>query len=324
MERITGWLTDQQVDRARRGRGARAATGAREVCASKPKARRKRPPRRAEFLFYISYARNDLDEHLERFFNDLAHRVRDADRGASLGSRRLRRSRPGHGRLHQELATVLAETLQRSRVLVPIYSPSLFKSDRPAGNFTTFSIAPRRMVSPPSILPVLWVASTEPVAPAAASVQYLTETTPEAYVRLGLRTLMRLRRYEEEYRRFVSDFAGQIVARGQNARLAHPVDSSLEDLPSAFAPAGGSAGPATEHLVPPHTPVPESLREFASSIPQMDRQAVADICELESFRTFASERILTPCRGRPAAAKSLRPAVLRPDGTRVERVDRRR
>jgi esterase/lipase superfamily enzyme/MinD-like ATPase involved in chromosome partitioning or flagellar assembly len=232
MERITAWLTDAQVthlvpaDEAERQRGL--AKYARQSRKARAKGASSREP---EFLFYISYARSDLDESLERFFTDLAGRVRvlgDMAPTAIPGFVDLDIA-PGTD-WHQELE----RALHVSRVLVPIYSPAYFASESAGREFQAFLMRAVDASRQTDILPVIWVQPTQ-LPPNAQHIAYNAVSLPEVYKNLGLRSLMRLRRYEGAYAEFLNGYARRLVEIASQVRPVSGAPTPLAQIPSAFA-----------------------------------------------------------------------------------------
>jgi MinD-like ATPase involved in chromosome partitioning or flagellar assembly len=270
MERITGWVTGGKVtqlapmDEALRKRHLAKFT--RQSAEERAKATRVE----RDYLFYVSYAMPDRDDFMEQFIEDLRREVRlltgarspvdfvdllDMARGVDWNAQ-------------------LMEALSRSRVLVPLYSPALFESASAGKEFQYF--LQRHF----PILPILWVEFVKQPPAAAAEIAWTNPDYPDIYQKLGLRALMRLSRYEDEYRKFMRQFALHLVDLARLAPALTPDSLSLSDLPNAFA--SGSTAPGTV-AVPEPAPAPTDARieEFAASIPRLDRQDIIDRTESE-------------------------------------------
>jgi cellulose biosynthesis protein BcsQ len=231
MERITAWITDNEVSRlapmdeterhrvvgeyARQGRKGKSAKSSQ----SSP---------RQEYLYYVSYAADDLDESLEQFVDDLAHQV-----AVMTGTP------PGSVVGYVDFAALagaghdLGDALERSHVLVPLFSPAFFSTEKTGKEFHYFAA----MLSDPArnrILPVMWERPTAPLPPAAAEIQWMDAELPDAYAKLGLRALTRLRRYASQYAQFIARFARLVVDAAERTSAAR-VPFSFPDVPNAFA-----------------------------------------------------------------------------------------
>jgi hypothetical protein len=283
MERITGWLTgrattlvppdDLERQRvltkyARESRTARGKAGARGG---------------AEFLFYISYARADLDESLERFFTDLTREVRAVTGGATRGFVDLDIA------AGTDWQQQLEQAIQVSRVLVPIYSPAYFGSESAGREFQAF-LSRRTATSSAAILPVVWV--QPPHLPVAAQpIQYTSKELPDVYTNLGLRSLMRLRRYEDAYAEFLKQYAALLIAMARQASLPAGEQPSLSQLPSAFvlttspgdSPARSPIPAATADTATAAYPytvaTPEGIQALLRAAPTLDRETLEVVIE---------------------------------------------
>ena len=275
MERITGWLTDQQVTQlvsvSEPERQRVLAKYARQSRKTKVHA----PAAGQEYLFYLSYARTDLDESLERFFDDLRHTVqkltgRPASEAVGFVDLDLA---PG-----VEWEKALSDALQRSRVLVPIYSPAYFESQYTGREFQHFLLRAHDD-APNGILPVWWSTPGGTVPEAAARI-YHGWPNFSTYDRFGLRQLLRVQRYAEEYRGFVEALAKRLVELVERAAPVAPAvaDFNAFALPNAFAPTVESAPPPP---VPAEAEMPADVQKFVKALATLDRQEVLDGCEAQ-------------------------------------------
>ena len=276
MERITAWLTDTQVTHLVPADEVERQRGLAKYARQSRKARTKGAASGgSEFLFYISYARADLDESLERFFADLAREVRALTGAAPSVA-------PGFVDLDIAAGTdwqqQLEQALHVSRVLVPIYSPAYFVSENAGREFQAFLGRVVDASEQTGILPVIWVQPAQ-LAPVAQRIVYSAPTLPEVYTNLGLRSLMRLRRYEDAYAEFLNEYARRLVEIAQQVRLPSGSPTPLAQIPSAFvSTTAASAPPVAEHTMRPDT---FELMEFVKSIPMLNREAIEDVCERE-------------------------------------------
>src|SRR5262249_40799344 len=112
----------------------------------------------------------------------------------------------------------LEQALHVSRVLVSIYSPAYFTSENTGREFQAFLERAHAQPQQIAILPVVWVQPAQ-LPRAAQHIVYSTPTLPEVYANLGLRSLMRLRRYEDAYAEFLREYARRLVEMGQQTQL---------------------------------------------------------------------------------------------------------
>ncbi|MDG4831527.1 TIR-like protein FxsC [Solwaraspora sp. WMMD1047] len=188
--------------------------------------------------FFLSYARGDEDELVQRFFEDLSTEVRllaglprheivgFLDRTIQVGERWPRQ---------------LSEALATCRSFLALMTPRYFQSRACGREWHAFADRTARYESVAGVdssllKPLMWV----PTPPskmhrAAENIQYYSDALGETYQRLGIRQLMRLHRHRDDYRSFTFELATQIVASVESHRLA---EGNLVDnfgaLPSAF------------------------------------------------------------------------------------------
>ena len=263
MERLTSRLTDGKVAQL----GPLDETERQRVMARYARQSVRKTAKAAhaaeEYLYYISYARSDLDETLERFVEELGKEV------ALLSGRKSAGFVDFHMFEGTEWEQSIGDALQRSRLLVPLISPALFASKRAGKEFQYFT-------DHGQILPVVWEPPTDEVPKAAAAIAWTGSEDFGAYAKLGLHALMRLRRYEPQYHEFLKSFARKIVeASGQATATDRPPWS--EEIPNAFAAAPEPVA-ATEEA-PPVTAEAGPFSAFAAAIPRLDRQEILDKSE---------------------------------------------
>lgn len=273
MERITGRLTGKTTQLVPAEETDRQRVLAKYTRQSRSKTARSAQAQSArEYVFYVSYARMDLDELLERFLDDLNKEVRT-----------LTGTREAVGFVDLDLtaadhwAAGLADALQRSKVLVPVFSPSYFNSSFTPKEFAYFRQR-NGASSESSIAPVQWVQS--PLPAAVAEIQVNSAEFPETYRQVGLRMLMRLRRYADDYQLFLAAFAGRVVAMAQSSPpLSDSPAPSFDDLPFSFMEP--SDANETQPVLDSLPASEERLRQFTQAIPRFDRQEIIDFCDTE-------------------------------------------
>ncbi|MFY1691320.1 TIR-like protein FxsC [Plantactinospora sp. WMMB782] len=199
-------------------------------------------------VFFLSYARSDDDPYVERFFLDLSDELRlllGLPRDETVGfvdTRGIQLGAPWS----PQLTGALAE----AQTFVALLSPRYLRSEVCGREWQIFT---DRMVEhqrhhgapPGALFPILWL-PPRVVPPAVAQYQYFEARLPEAYVRDGLRQLMRLSRNQDGYREFLYFLAKRIaeVSTGKPLpRGPHRVD--FHQVPSAFhdGPPGGDVEP---------------------------------------------------------------------------------
>lgn len=200
------------------------------------------------FLFFTSYARANRgsagdEQYLQTFVSDLENEIRQlapppTDEIAFFDSESIEGG--------DTWPEALAHALRTSRTCVCLYSPSYFNSKWCGKEFKVFCdrrdawmAKPANKGKRPQVLfPVIWIRPRE-IPESIQNVQYMNDDYPKAYREGGLRQLMRLTRYRDDYNEFLAVLAQKIV----DASLASPLDDyaglpELSDIPNAFEPAG--------------------------------------------------------------------------------------
>lgn len=272
MERITAWLTGDRVkqlvavdESTRQSILAKYARQSRKALA---KAAPVSP--RAEYVFYVSYSRKDLDEHLERFVDDLTERVRTL-KGLPHSASVAFVDYLAAAHAGEEWSATASDALQRSRVLVPIVSPALLDSEQAGRELQSFLAR-----EPRAIYPVVWVKQPMPESSPLAQLQMTSEAFPEPYKNLGLGSVMRLRRYSATYQDVLETIAKQVVEMADHASLPDASPDALESMPNAFASQTSNPG----------------FRKIAEAIATMDRENVVDALETYIIPTLRTGSIL--------------------------------
>jgi len=188
--------------------------------------------------FFLSYAREDEDEWVRRFYHDLSNEVR-AYAGLSPGTevgfldtQSLDLGARWSDRLARELA--------RCCTFVALISPRYVKSPWCGREWAVFADRLAQHTSsdgPPSaLLPVNWLST--PTLPAVVGDHQLTDSSlPPQYLEKGLRRLSRLNNYEDPYLDVVEVLAKKIVRNAhadEVPRLVTP--PAFTQVPSVFHP----------------------------------------------------------------------------------------
>lgn len=182
---------------------------------------------------FISYARKDFDPYLDQFQADLVQALHQSlpdpvrvfmDRELSAGT---------------SWSRVVEEALRSSRAMIAIVSPQYLATESTGREWEFF----RRLGDAESpaflpVLPVLWAPSDEVLPrlpPALANVQLVDGRFPEVYREQGLRFLMKLRKYKDEYFACIRIFARHLQELVERRSSLDPATvPPLDHLPSAF------------------------------------------------------------------------------------------
>ncbi len=210
-----------------------------------------------DYLFFLSYARSDLNANVKRFFHDLSEEVAQLFEGerSDANSPVAFFDREG-----VELGDIwddeLREAVHFSRVLVPLYTARYFERPYCGKEFAAFhtpdlAYSPASTRQPRKVLPVLWTPVGYP-AP-VKHIQADDGSFPADYEQSGLHQLMRLDS-QNAYWLFLRSFARRITeiasatpsASGQNL-------SNLREL-SLIPP-----------MFPQNRPVPKAAVPVASA-----------------------------------------------------------
>jgi len=207
--------------------------------------------------FFLSYARDDDSASIQQFYQDLCAEVREhagLDRGTEVGFLDVHSMDigvPWSARLVRELA--------RCGTFLALISRRYLSSEMCGREWTVFarrlssSVAPGEE-TPPALLPLQWI--PQQVLPqVVGEFQYQNDLLPPAYEARGLRQMIRLDRYRNDYLEFVDMLAQQIVRLAEEDAVAPstlPLD--IAEVRSAFhqpilvreaaAPTGPTAKPA--------------------------------------------------------------------------------
>ncbi|MDQ1288589.1 MAG: hypothetical protein QG622_2154 [Actinomycetota bacterium] len=193
--------------------------------------------------FFLSYARGDDDEYVQRFFVDLCREIR-VTKGLRQGER-VGFMDSAVTRFGAEVPRELTQALLESAAFLPLFAPGYFLSRSCGRERATFEYRLKHYHGSPDnagdIIPVLWMNFPRPPG-SAEYPSYPPGMFGNAYAEHGLRQLIRLRRYEDDYRETVSAFATEIVKVADRRTAASQViDMDPSALTSAFHQAEGRA-----------------------------------------------------------------------------------
>lgn len=235
IERITSYLTDQTVTQLQ----PVADYERRRVLSQYARQRKMPTPASispvAEFLFYLSYAKDDLDEYLAKFYVDLSAEIRSRLELSAEPIGFFDSVTAVSGEQWPELADY---AIQRSRVLVPLYSSSYFHSENCGKEFQYFleRISGRLDVKVSAqILPVIWDPPKPPVWKTALDFATGDTSIPKIYNTEGLHGMIKSEKRESDYRKFIARFAELLINAAKAQTLPERSNFySLKNLPSAF------------------------------------------------------------------------------------------
>jgi hypothetical protein len=195
------------------------------------------PTHRDFFLSYSSFDKKEKsdekekDDDIYRFFKDLVQELRFLGRveGGFFADRRIETG--------ADWTADLLHYLKSCHVIVPLYSPNYFKSPHCGREWKVFYDrfqenktpgAPRDVLKPEIILPVLWTAELLDVPPEVTQFQKANIADyPEVYQRYGLSYMMRSSgaSAKAKYKEFLRQFALRLrdMLNAQGAPKVRPI-----------------------------------------------------------------------------------------------------
>jgi FxsC-like protein len=202
------------------------------------------------YLFFLSYAREDnkLDGLVRKFYEDLCKDIagKIAASPDDVGFFDGEEIEPG-AIWDQKLAAAL----QQSSVFIAIYSPYYFQKKFCGKEWAVFSSRvnsyakslPQGADFPGLMFPVLWQKEDYvlPRIPAAlGKVQYKYDAYGKAYAEQGLRTMLRNKKFKQQYDDFISVLADDLIEAAQAHKLPAlpnlpPLDQVAESFPAQAA-----------------------------------------------------------------------------------------
>jgi len=191
-------------------------------------------------FFFLSYAHHDHDPFLKKFIKELTTEV------AVLSGER--EEQVGFVDDHDigvgaQWSPALAAALNDSHVLLALYSPAYFQRPICGQEWMAFRMRQEFHMQvlnqahpPPVIIPLLWVAPDRirNLPYVAREIQYTHAALGAEYSRVGLRQLIKVGAYSDDYERFKSSLAGMIVDTAEVNLARLPEDPLLNSLHNAF------------------------------------------------------------------------------------------
>ncbi|MCP4545491.1 MAG: TIR domain-containing protein [bacterium] len=166
-------------------------------------------------LFFLSYARFDVDEYLDRFYDDLVREVRGLSKDfvdtQMIGFRDSADIFPG-----DNWRQSLIDALRTARVFIYLISPVYFSRKWCGKEWAAFEMRLHEYIKgknpqrPPLMCPVLWRPTPE-LPRCATEIQFTHRELGEIYSSEGLRYLVKLNRYKDDYEIFLTQFSKRIV-----------------------------------------------------------------------------------------------------------------
>ncbi|BCB87974.1 TIR-like protein FxsC [Phytohabitans suffuscus] len=246
--------------------------------------------------FFLSYARGDDDDSVQKFFYDLSAEVRAH---AGLAADEEVGFFDAHSlEVGAKWSPRLVEALSHCRSFLALVSPRYLVSEPCGREWTIFAGRLRSYerevgVMPSALLPLLWLPPPH-LPDVVADLQYDNDVLPEAYGRTGLRQLMRLQRHQDTYYELIVELARQIVRTADAHRLPPgPVGLDFNHVPNAFSPAAFS--PAVPNRVDAARQAPPPAREaatttqfvhFVVAAPARDELASGDLAAIDRDTSY--------------------------------------
>ena len=204
-------------------------------------------------LFFLSYAWGDEENESYisgKFFDDLRMKVR-LQRG-NIPDDPVgfldKDQKPG-----TEWPENVGKALQRCKTIVCLYSPTYF--NRPVCGQEVQVFLDRRTAhggQPPVVLPIIWRSPRPGQIPTSMSdILYYNRDFSQAYIQQGLRNLIKLSQYRDDYDVFVEKIATWVLEAAECNLQAAAAVPELAKTANAFDPhrGGPTQGPSAVRFV---------------------------------------------------------------------------
>jgi WD40 repeat protein len=196
-------------------------------------------PDTPRYVFFLSYARDDGDAYLDRFYSDLVEmiRLKTGNPLDEIGFRDTQKINLG-----AQWKSALSEALSSCQCFIPLYSPTYFNREYCGKEWSAFWKRIQRQEGGASfhrlILPVLWTppgARFEKLSEDIRSIQNVFPQLGALYSKKGLRHLLFLDKEKDNYREFLTSFS-DIVLEAISEHSLEPADPALqiEAFPNVF------------------------------------------------------------------------------------------
>lgn len=193
------------------------------------------------YRFFFSYARENRDPLLNRFYEDLCKQVRlkkfhETGKVGFFDGEAIKAGAPWKIELGEAIRTAMS--------FVAICSPDYVNSEYCGKELNAFLgrynryLENTNLVQRPRLLQaVIWGAPSGSLHQAVTGFQYTDDEYPAVYAAEGLRYMMQLKDYEDDYKEFVTRLAHKLVDYSEQ----HPLPEAsripeLDQIESAFSP----------------------------------------------------------------------------------------
>lgn len=188
------------------------------------------------YWFFTSYARADRDPYLSKFFDDLRNEVRTV---SGLKQEHISFVDTQNIEAAEEWVPALAEAIRDSRLCLAMCSQSYFNSTYCGKEYNVFLQRHSSVAHPKQhhrlVFPVVWVPPQQTLPEVVTRFQYMHSDFPDVYAKEGLRYMMKLNRFSDEYQQFVSSLAQKLVEAGNEVGPAQTnVLLPLSEVENAF------------------------------------------------------------------------------------------
>jgi FxsC-like protein len=189
--------------------------------------------------FFLSYAREDDPEFIRRFFRDLSGQVRNLA-GAGI-EETVGFLDEQNVQIGQRWSNELTDALATCGCLIAMLSPRYFRRDYCGREWWLFtdrlaSYERRWNRAVPALLPVRWIPMSR-MHPLAAEIQSANAGLGgSTYLEYGLRQMLDVKRFRDDYRTFAFDLARRIVLLADTHKIPHKRGHvRLDKVPNIFS-----------------------------------------------------------------------------------------
>jgi FxsC-like protein len=202
------------------------------------------------YLFFLSYAREDnkSDGLVRKFYEDLCKDISGKIAASPNDVGFFDGAEIEPGALWDQK---LASALQQSGVFLAIYSPYYFQKKFCGKEWAVFSSRveayakslPQAAEFPALMFPVLWQSENyvlQRIPAALGKIQYKYDAYGKAYAEQGLRTMLRNKKFRQQYDDFIPVLADLVIEASQKHKPPAllnlpPLDQVLETFPAQAA-----------------------------------------------------------------------------------------
>lgn len=191
--------------------------------------------------FFFSYARDDQDSFLTKFYADLCTEIRLATK---LAEDEVGFLDQNNIQIGDVWSAKLKDALRTCKVMVSICSPNYFDREYCGKEFQVcVGRQAKSAKSSTALFSVIWGMPTGSVHPSMKKFQYTHRSLPSIYAKEGLRYMMKLDRHKDDYEQFLTRFARAIVQVGSKHPLTELGTSpSFDDVVNPFGKTKKTSG----------------------------------------------------------------------------------